>query len=461
METRTELNALKLERFRSLVRYAAARAPYYANLIRERAIDVDACAPADFPVLTKSILMANFDDIVTDRRISRQVVADFLTRSSDPRDRLLGEFTVMHTSGTSGEVGYFLNTSADFKRVTSGSRRSGKVLREFLKKRSKKFRRISVAFYGATGGHYAGVTGVANMQRGLLRLFVRAAGFEVNTPLPEVVAALNEFQPEALMGYTTALKMLAEEQRAGRLRLSPIVVAGTGEVTTAADLVTLSAAFGARAFSVYACTEHGVLGLSDPDGDTMTLMDGNLIFEFHEDHSIITNLFNYTMPLIRYRMSDILLPVSEPDALHIKIRNLVGRCEHMPTFRNSAGAIDFLSPHTINEIFVKGVTRFQMQITGPTSFRFPFCVEPGMNPVDRAAAAAAITARLQQILLQKGLGNVSFEAPIVDEIALNARTRKFQLIINAPGQSSSAGIGIQPVTANAPGPASAVETTST
>jgi phenylacetate-CoA ligase len=430
METRADLDALKLERFRALVRHANARAPYYANLIRERAIDLDRCVPADFPVLTKSILMANFDAIVTDRRISRKVVADFLTRSSDPRDRLFGEFTVMHTSGTSGEVGYFLNAPADYKRIRASTGRGGKALREFLGKRSRRFRRVRVAFYGATGGHYAGVTGIAAMQRGLLRLFVRAAAFEVNTPLPQVVAALNAFQPEALMGYTTALKMLAKEQRAGRLRLAPIVLAGTGEVTSAGDLALLSAAFGARAFSVYACTEHGVLGLSDSGGDTMTLMDDGLIFEFHEDHSIITNLFNFTMPLIRYRMSDILQPVSAPDARRITIRNLVGRCEHMPTFRNSAGAMDFLSPHTINEVFVRGVTRFQMQISGPTTFRFPFCVEPGMNPEDRVATTAALTARLQEILRQKGLGNVTFEAPIVDDIPVNARTRKFQLIVD-------------------------------
>ena len=47
-----------------------------------------------------------------------------------------------------------------------------------------KFRRIRVAFYGATGGHFAGVTGVASMQRGLARLLLNAQAFEVNTPLP-------------------------------------------------------------------------------------------------------------------------------------------------------------------------------------------------------------------------------------------------------------------------------------
>jgi hypothetical protein len=40
-----------------------------------------------------------------------------------------------------------------------------------------------------------------------------------------------------------------------------------------------------------------------------------------------------------------------------------------------------------------------------------------------------VTARLREILEQKGLGNVTFEVPIVAEIPLNERTRKFQLIV--------------------------------
>jgi phenylacetate-CoA ligase len=287
-----------------------------------------------------------------------------------------------------------------------------------------------VAFYGATGGHFAGVTSVASLQQGLRRLFINAQAFEVNTPLPEVVERINQFRPDMLWGYTTALKMLGEEQRAGRLDIKPVAVAATGEMVTTADMQFLSTAFGgAAASSIYACTEHMMLGISNPGTDTMTLLDDDLVFEFYEDHSIITNLYNFTMPLIRYRMSDILRPVSAPGAHRIVIENLVGRTEQMPVFVNSAGARDFISPHTINEIFVDGVTRFQMQLTGPGSFRFPICVDAGLNNEQRTAATAGVRARLAEILEQKGLGNVAFEVPIVADIPLNERTRKFQLIV--------------------------------
>jgi phenylacetate-CoA ligase len=427
---RAQRETAQARKFRALVRHAHAHAPYYADIIRERRIDLKTCTPADFPVLTKSLLMANFNDIVTERRATKQVIADFLSRSHDPKERLFNRLTVMHTSGTSGEVGYFLYAPADFGRLRAAALRNRKAFRAVLPKFGIRLRRMRIAFYGATGGHFAGVTGVASMQRGIRRLIVDARAFEVNTPLADMTEKINRFQPDVLWGYTTALKILGDEQRAGRLEIEPAAIIATGEMVTKADVQFLSSAFGgAAAVSMYACTEHMLLGISNPDGDTMTLLDDNLIFEFHEDHSIITNLFNYTMPLIRYRMSDILRPVGPPGAQRIVIQNLVGRTEHMPVFANRAGAKDFISPHTINEIFVRGVTRFQMQITGPSSFRFPICVEPQLSGADRAAAAAGVKARLTAILEQKGLGNVAFEVPIVADIPLNERTRKFQLIV--------------------------------
>ena len=434
--TRTAHEAMQLQKFHTLVRHAYAHSPYYANIIRERGLDVATCVPTDFPVLTKSLLMANFDAIVTDRRITRQVIADFLTRSSDPREQLFDEVTVMHTSGTSGEVGYFVHTSADSARRGRPNMQAQLGLRGALMRRRKQLRRIAVAFYGATGGHYAGVTGITQVARGLRRLFLRAEAFEVNAPLAGVIEQLNRYQPDILGGYTTALRLLADEQNAGRLKIAPVIITATGETATKADLTHLSKAFnGAVAFSAYGCTEHMMLGFSNPDGETMTLIDDDLIFEFFEDHSLITNLFNFTLPMIRYRMSDILRVIDEPNARYPVISTLVGRSERMPDFVNASGSTDYISPHTINEIFVKGVARFQFQLTGPTSFRFPICLEIGLDAAARAAAVDGIKVRLEQILEQKGLSNVTFETPVVADIPLDERTRKFKLIVDLREQS--------------------------
>src|SRR5262245_35756611 len=121
--TRAEFEELKLAKFRRLVRHARERSPYYARIVDERGIDVDKCVPADFPVLTKSILMKNFDEICTVRGITKAGIAEFLTRSKDPAERFLGKYRVIHTSGSSGEVGYFVYSPEDWMRGTLAPRR--------------------------------------------------------------------------------------------------------------------------------------------------------------------------------------------------------------------------------------------------------------------------------------------------------------------------------------------------
>ncbi len=423
----------KLKKFRALVRHANSHSRYYQQLIAERGISLDTCVPTDFPLLTKAILMANFDAIVTDPSITKQGIANFLTKSSDPSDLFLNKYTVMHTSGTSGEMGYFLTEKSDMRRSFRGNMfrfRRGGGNGKSMRMSWPGLRRLRLAFYGATGGHFAGATSVARMQKGLARLILKAVPFEVNSPLPSVVEQLNEFKPDFIFGYTTALKILGEQQRQGILKIAPRAVAATGETVTKEDMSYLSESFaGVSVFGLYACTEHMMMGVTNPDCETMTLTDGNLIMELFDDHSVVTNLFNYTMPLIRYRMSDILQPLSAPGVYPVVVENLVGRSEQMPSFRNAAGTMDFISPHTINEVFVKGVTRFQMQITSDTSFRFAVCVEADLSDDQRIAIVQGVEQRLSEILQQKGLENVRFEVPIVEDIPVNPVTRKFQLIV--------------------------------
>jgi phenylacetate-CoA ligase len=425
--TREQFEAMKLVKFRELARFVNAHSPYYAGLIRDRGIQLATCVPEDFPVLTKSLLMANFDQIVTDRRLSKQVVADFLTRSRNPVDPLLGRYTVIHTSGSSGEVGYFVYSPADLGRAMA-RRRQNRALSGGKRQHRGRFR---VAFYGATDGHYAGVTMISMLRRGLARLFVKTALLEVNSPLPGVLKALNEFQPEFLLGYTTALKILADKQRAGLLQIRPRMLATAGEAATPADKAMLSSAFGCGVLNSYGCSEHLGMGAAAPGSDHIVLYDDDLIFEFQSDHCLVTNLFNRTLPLLRYRMSDTLRPVSDHSHQpYLVIESLVGRNELQPVFINRNGTEDFISPHTINEIFVSGVNRFQLHLLSATSFRFMVCLDAQLNPAEREQCCAGVTQRLREILARKLMENVQFTVEVAEDLPVSPVTRKFQLILD-------------------------------
>ncbi len=427
--TRAEFEAARLAKFRELVRHVNEHSPYYRTIIQERGIDPAAATPEQFPVLTKSLLMENFDAIATDKRVSKAAIAEFLTRSKDPIERYLDHFTVIHTSGSSGEVGYFVYAPEDLVRGLGMGRRTPRQRPTTKRKNRGRYR---IAFFGATDGHYAGVTMVSLLKRGLMRLFLRSQMFEVNSPLPEVITGLNEFQPDLLFGYTTALKILAEKQREGLLHISPQMIGCAGEATTKGDKEVLQQAFGAGVMNSYGCSEHLGMGGAMPGSEQIVLYDDDLIFEFYEDHSLITNLFNRTLPLIRYRMSDTLRPVPNHDhAPYLVIENLIGRNELQPVFINRSGVKDFISPHTINEIFVTGITRFQLHLLSDTSFRFMVCLDSQLSPAQKAIAIAGVTARLHEILAAKQLENVSFEVVETDDLPVSTVTRKFQLIVDA------------------------------
>src|SRR6185436_17459857 len=181
-------------------------------------------------------------------------------------------------------------------------------------------------------------------------------------------------------------------QRRGKLSLQRVVsVMTAGEACSPADMAFLSEAFGCQVVNSYGCSEHLGLGASEPGGDKIVIYDDDLMLELNADHTLVTNLFNYTLPLIRYRMADTLLAVASGEhAPYLVIENIVGRNELLPKFKNRDGVEDFVSPHTINEVFVAGVTRFQLHLTGDAEFRFMICLDSALDAAQRSAAAEAV-----------------------------------------------------------------------
>ncbi len=422
----------RLKRFRKLIRYANQNSPYYARIIRENRIDIESSVPEDFPILTKTMAMENFDDIVTDRKITKEKIEEFITTSSDPRELYLNKYTALVTSGSSGEEGYFVSHAKDTFRglkslIPTKTSLKFSIILKFISFFIKKKKRIGFAFYGNTGGHYAGYDSATKWPKMLFNV----KGFEINDSVNVVLSELNEFQPEVVCGYTTMLKILAEEQASGRLKIKPMFVISSAETVTKEDIDFLSESFpGSYVISLYASSEHGNMGRSNRDKETMSLYDDKLIFEFFEDHVLVTNLCNYTMPLIRYKMADVLTVVSEKHTYPTVVKNLVSRAETKVNFINATGELESFTSFITRRFYVKGVSKFQMQVNSTTSFMFPICLENHLTESERTDAVSKVKARLKEILHRKNLDNVSFEIKIVKDIPVNKKTRKFQLIVD-------------------------------
>src|SRR5262249_19910855 len=94
---------------RSLLADAKARSPFHAR--RLTGIDPESFELADLqrlPILSKADMMANFDDVLTDRRLSRQAADQAIARTAEEPIPRLGESLCQASGGSSGRRGLFV-----------------------------------------------------------------------------------------------------------------------------------------------------------------------------------------------------------------------------------------------------------------------------------------------------------------------------------------------------------------
>jgi phenylacetate-CoA ligase len=414
---------MQLRKFRRLVAFANARSPFYRRVIAERGIRIEHCVPEDFPVLTKQEAAWNFDQLVTDPGVTRARVAEFLARSNDPRDLLDGRYRVLHTSGTSGVLGYSVFSREAWVKGASHAARAAPL----------GWRR-RVAFLAATEGHFAGVSLILTGNEGTNSLFYNVRPFDVGRPLASLIEELNEFQPQALSGYGTALKSLAEAQERGELRIRPRFVGNGGEPLQPDTRQILERVFRTRVLNAYASSEHLYMAMTFHKRDGMHLLEDDLIFELRDDHTLVTNLFNELMPLIRYRMDDVLVPdMDGPNPLPFrKVKSLVGRREHSLTFVNEHGETDWIHPIVIVELMAPGVSGWQIALKGDTHFVARARLQDSLTESEGRLALQGLDTALRSILEKKEMRNVTFEIEVVDQLPLDPKSGKFRLVTREP-----------------------------
>lgn len=424
--SRADILAAQERKFRKLVRFVNERSPYYRAVIAERGIDLDRCRPQDFPVIAKNDVIENFDSIVTDSRITRARISEFLMRSTDPNELLDNRFHVIHTSGTSGTMGYYVYSREEWIKGCSHIARTAPPT---FRKR--------VAYVAATRGHFAGVSLTMTGNRGTNRLFYNIRPFDVGMPVPQLVRELNEFQPQVLSGYAAMLKILAELQEAGELQIRPKQITNGGEMLTQDTKTYLERVFDVPVINAYANSEHLYMGLTLPGTEGLHLLEDDLIFELRKDHTTVTNLFNRTLPLIRYRIDDVLVADDSPSQYpFMRVRNVAGRYEEALVFTNRSGQQDFIHPLVIVDLMIGGLRTWQIELLDTTSFIFRARFEPGLSEADKRQSKDQIHRQMGAILAEKDMGNVKFHIEEVDHIPVDPRTGKFRLVLR-PGHRSA------------------------
>ncbi len=427
---RERLEALQRRKFRALVKHCLANSAYYRDIIADRGINPERCEVDDFPVLDKSTVIANFDRIATHPAVTWSRVSGFASSGGDDETLMDGRFHVIHTSGSSGETGYFVFSNDEWARGLAPA----------LRINPYRGRRRRLAFYGIVNDHGAGAGMAMTSNQGLLRLAYDARGFDVLKPVDETIAKLDAFKPDIIVGYPTAIYALADAQRAGRMNIAPQFLQCSGEVVFPEHRQAIEQAFGRPLINVYSSSEHLIMGMSRGGGEDMILFEENFVFEQNEDHSLVTNLYNYTLPLIRYRMNDRLIPAEKPESdrhPYRRVKEIVGRAEGGDLiFRTPDGREERITSFAFGSLSWKNVERIQFHV-GNDTCRLDVVPEPGLDAARAEEAVSDARAKLRDLFASRSLHHVEIMVRAVDSIEPDPATGKVRAVVTIPASGDA------------------------
>lgn len=343
----SQLEAYQSQALRRVREYAYAHSPFYQQFHK----GLYEAPLQELPVLTKAMVMEHFDDLVTDRTVRLRDVKTYLdNRQGD--ERFLGRYWVNATSGSTGRPGLFLASREEWLTMLASALRvfgwAGIQL--------KLTHRTKVAQITTTNPSLMTAQGGQSMGNWWMPMLLMAAG----EPVPSIVKRLNGWQPEVVIAYASMLRILADEQLSGRLRIAPRSVLSGSEVLTQETRRRIVRAWGNVLFNEYGYSEGGALGAECNQHRGMHLQEDLVIAEVVDRNNqpvptgvygeklLVTILGNRTQPLIRYEMDDSLrlsselCPCGRPFSL---IEDIQGRTWDILSFPGVAG--DSVNVHPI------------------------------------------------------------------------------------------------------------------
>ncbi len=418
-----ELAALAERRWRSLVSFARECSAFYRDLYRE----VPATGPASLdalPPVTKGMLMRDFDRVVTDARLTRAAVAEFVSDSECIGQPFAGEFAVWTSSGTSGVPGVFVHDGNALMVYDALQLYRFRGAGAWLDWRTGPLSAGRFALVAATGGHFAGAASVARLRGVFPWIPQQMRVFSLIQPTPTLIAHLNAYQPDIIATYPTVASMLAREQTAGRLHIRPSQIWTGAECQSGAVRRQLQQVFGAQVRDEYGASEFSSIAADCPAGylhvnaDWVVLepVDEHLrpISPGEASHSVLlTNLANRAQPLIRYDLGDSVTMRPGPCACGSRLpaMKLHGREDDLLELRDADGAPVQLMPLALTTVLEDdgGVNDFQLEQFGSNAVRLR------LGPAESAMPSHALHAleALRSYLECQGLHDTRIE--IADE----------------------------------------------
>ena len=417
-----------MKRFRHTLKYAYKHSRFYKNYYSSNGIkyeDLDDIYIEEIPLMNKKLVSENFYDIAT-----RKVKSESIKKAQSSNELLsrAGRYFVVHTSGSTGTPCNFLydrnaivNLESNFIRLSIGGRNA--IGRDDFPIRS--------VYIAPVGSGYACTALALN---GLKIYHAKGIVLDASKPLYEWKSIVNKYSPNYLSGYPSCIKMAAELQEKGEINFKPKKIITGGEPLNHETAVYFSNLFNADIIDYYGCTESILLGAGASWYEGLYLFDDLNYYETDSKNKlIITPLYNKIFPLIRYQLNDMVegftkekygpLPFTHID-------RVVGRNEDIMWFNNSHGNRDFLHPLFLDDLDVKGISKYQFIQQDNQSFVLK-CVK---MPYAGDDIESKIKEQINAFLKKKEMQNIKYKIVFVNDIEVNPHTGKTNLVIIKNGE---------------------------
>ena len=346
--SRQRLDCYLSNSLQSLRRYAYENSPLYQQF-HKGLYD----APLEMlPVLTKSMMMDHFDELVTDREIRLEEIMAYMKDQKRP-ERFLGRYVINATSGSSGRLGVSIFSGNEWATLMASAFARTSLKLSFT-------RRIKTAQIASTTTFHMSSQGGSTFRN----LFMPILMLPASEPLASMVQKLNTWKPDTLVLYASIGRILADEQLAGRLKIAPRTVMSGSEVLTEETRHRMIQAWGDGIYNNYAATE-GVAAIECEQHRGLHVMEDLALVEnvdtnnrsvpagVYGDKLLVTVLFKYTQPLIRYEIEDSVrftdepCPCGQPFKL---ITSIQGRVQEVLSFPGVSGGIVHVHPLVFHNI---------------------------------------------------------------------------------------------------------------
>lgn len=303
------LTSHQLYRMRRLVKYAYKNSPFYREFYIQHGIkekDLDSLEFQDLPIVTKKEITEHKGNVFTDPTLNYDEIYNFIYDKSADTKLFKNKYRCLTTSGSLGKQTVIVYSHTEWNNTLAMIAVDPLYLPKFGKDH-----RIRIAGILRTAGTSAG----SLLFRALPSRYYNAKEISVLAPIDNIIDELNQFNPEHIASYPGLFLSLLPHKKNGKLKISPKTIRLGGEILTVEDQKEISDVFNAEVLNGYGSSECLIIGMKKTGEPCFNIASQYAHLEILNENNeqvapgevgnvIVTNLWNYTQPFIRYALGD-------------------------------------------------------------------------------------------------------------------------------------------------------------